>query len=317
MRPPAWLRACGRWAGAQLAVVAQPAGVPVQAGSGLRDRDTVDFWLPALEAVFSNPFSPYPAAAGGGADSVLRLVHRLDADVSGLLLLARGRAAAERVRAALAARSGIVKEYVALVPAPLPRGVAAAGRIVAAVDGADALTEYVAAAVGGGSHTLLLLRPVSGRKHQLRQHVRALWRGTAAIAGDEKYGDRGSGGGGGGEPRPPLMLHAWRLRLSRTVISDGDGAAAPPPRAAATAGAWLREVRAACAVQPQPPAAARVDSDGAGGVVITDADLPAAFRAHLAPLLQQLAASPGARAGFQGARAAALIRAPSLPAPAA
>ena len=46
---------------------------------------------------------------------------------------------------------------------------------------------------------------------------------------------------------------------------------------------------------PQPAAAARVDSDGAGGVVITDADLPAAFRAHLAPLLLQPAASPGTR----------------------
>ena len=96
------------------------------------------------------------------------------------------------------------------------------------------------------------------------------------------------------------MLHAWRLRLSRAVMADGGEVPPPPPRTAAAAaaapGAWLREVRASCvSTQPQPAAAARVDSDGAGGVVITDADLPAAFRAHLAPLLQQSTASPGTR----------------------
>ena len=277
MRPPAWLRGCLRWAGRDLVAVAKPAGVAVQAGSGLRDRDTVDFWLPSIAREAGGGDA---GAAAAGADTALRLVHRLDADVSGLLLLARGRAAAERVRAALAARTGIVKEYLALVAAPLPRGVAAAGRIAAAVGGAQALTEYQAEAVGAG-HTLLLLRPVTGRKHQLRQHVRVLWKGTAAIANDAKFG-------GAGVERArdaPLMLHAWRLRLSRGVAAGSD--AGSSAAAAAISPDWLREVRAVVGggVRRAGAATARVVADGLGGIVITDVALPPHFCAQLAPLL--------------------------------
>ena len=296
MRSPAWISGCVRWAGGGLVAIAKPAGVPCQAGSGLDNRATVDYWLPAIarEAAKNSDLVPVDLY---DRDSCLRLVHRLDADVSGLLLLACGRIAAERVRAALTARSGLAKEYLALVAAPLPIGVPVAGRITAAVSGVDALTEYAAEPLVGGRYTLLLLRPVTGRKHQLRLHVRELWRGTASIVGDLKYGF--------GETREewaadaqPLMLHAWRLHLSGTVLgavvpmvlpgkraTDAKANAAAPTPTPLTM-SWFHEVRDLC-MRASPAAAtiARASSVAGGGVVLTDQSLPNAFRERLCPFL--------------------------------
>lgn len=333
MHPPPWVSTCTRHADAAFVAISKPDGVATQGGTGVNDRHTVDFWLPAIDraaaaaaaggaarqpkgvgAPGAAAYAPaaYPAqavvsVAGGGASAGdLKLVHRLDKDVSGLLLLARGREAAEQFRRALAGRYGIDKEYLAFVAAPLPRGVPLAGRIdapladgddgdsgrggggssgsrgagdlggrtrpvadersggkaaaAAGIGGTGALTEYVALPLraastdGAGAGdlsaaslgTLLVLRPISGRKHQLRQHVVALFRGAAGIAGDDKYGPRGGvaasaaarpGGGllragaAGGAPfvAERLMLHSWRVTIEADVL----------PRAqTADAGTW-------------------------------------------------------------------------------
>lgn len=295
-KPPPWVNDCIRFAGKELVVISKPDGIASQGGTGIDERRTVDYWLPTIDAAagrFAAASSSKPAVHAGKsapaklpADATqLKLVHRLDKDVSGLLLLARGREAAERVRVALAGRYGVRKEYVAIVHAHLPRGVKQWGVIDAPVTdgpplqlqpahlrgnlkGADrasqgrgqqheqpqaqlqAMTEYVAVQLGGQAKpasaaasastpvaasgagdaagasagsapapelpplTLLLLRPVTGRKHQLRQHVRALFRGAAAIAGDRKYGAEGAGS----KWQSRLLLHAWRLTIDSDVL---------------------------------------------------------------------------------------------------
>lgn len=289
-QPPLWVSGCVRYAGKELVVISKPESIASQGGTGTDERRTVDYWLPAIDAAAGAATLSSKRSRSGSTlpEAVdLKLVHRLDKDVSGLLLLARGRDAAERIRMALSGRFGVRKEYIAVVEAPLPRGVRPSGVIDAPVTegpphahgkGAaqqmqqQAMTEYVAvelrgaaagAAAGAASAaprvaapasasaataaalpplTLLLLRPVTGRKHQLRQHVRALFRGTAAISGDRKYGVQGQGGPATG--RGPLrsagsgsrlLLHAWRLTIDSDVLGeDGENAATVVTRNAAT-----------------------------------------------------------------------------------
>jgi 23S rRNA pseudouridine1911/1915/1917 synthase len=148
------------------------------------------------------------------------IVHRLDRDTSGLLVVAKTDAA----QAALMRQFGqreVDKEYVALVRGEAP---AARGRIEAPVGrdprdrqrmavvarGRSAVTDYEAIGSGGG-YTLLRLQPHTGRTHQLRAHLAYL---RLPIAGDLRYG----GGVGPGELRRQF-LHATRLAFARP--SDG------------------------------------------------------------------------------------------------
>lgn len=218
-----------RHSDAQLVAISKPASVPVQGGTGIDSADSVDALLPAISraaATFAssqNKAVARPLASSQRSDDgQLRLVHRLDRDVSGLLLLARGRIAAGSLTRAF--RDGTIrKTYLALVAAPLPPGVPTTGTITAPIvdvefttgkkggvvlskESEDAETRYTAHALtlpgsegrgangSGGSDvpedrqlTLLYLEPMTGRKHQLRQHTLHLFRGAAAILGDGRY----------------------------------------------------------------------------------------------------------------------------------
>ena len=148
------------------------------------------------------------------------IVHRLDRDTSGLLVVAKSDAAQASLMRQFEARE-VEKEYVALVRGPAP---AARGRIEAPVGrdphdrqrmavvagGRSAVTDYEV--IGSqGPHTLLRLRPHTGRTHQLRAHLSYL---KLPIVGDLRYG----GGAGPGELRRQF-LHAVRLTFRRP--SDG------------------------------------------------------------------------------------------------
>lgn len=154
----------------------------------------------------------------GGIAGVERpgIVHRLDKDTSGLLVVAK----TDGAQASLMQQFGerrIAKEYVALVrgeapaqrgrvEAPIGRDPRERQRMAVAAGGREAVTEYEVLA-GGDGHTLLALRPLTGRTHQIRAHLAYL---RLPIVGDLRYG---GGVGPGGLARQ--FLHAARLRLKR------------------------------------------------------------------------------------------------------
>jgi len=148
------------------------------------------------------------------------LVHRLDKDTSGLLVVAKTDAAQASLMRQFGERS-IEKEYVALVrgavpatrgriEAPVGRDPRDRQRMAVAATGREATTEYEVIAIAGG-YALLALRPLTGRTHQIRAHLAYL---RLPIAGDLRYG----GGIGPGELRRQF-LHATRLAFDRP--SDG------------------------------------------------------------------------------------------------
>ena len=179
-----------------LLVLNKPAGLAVQGGTGTRRH--VDGMLPAL-------------AAGGERP---RLVHRLDRDTSGLLVVAKSARAAARLTEAFR-QHRVDKLYWALV---IGRPVPAAGQIdqplarqgersAADEGGLAARTRYRTIARAGRIATWVALQPLTGRTHQLRAH--SLLLGTP-IMGDRKYG--GAAACPEGAPAG-LMLHARAIRL--------------------------------------------------------------------------------------------------------
>jgi 23S rRNA pseudouridine1911/1915/1917 synthase len=197
-----------------LLVVDKPAGMVVHPSAGHPTGTLVH----ALLGRAASRNESLGSVAGVGRPGI---VHRLDRDTSGLLVVAKTDAA----QAALMRQFGqrqVDKEYVALVRGEAP---AARGRIEAPVGrdprdrqrmavvarGRSAVTDYEVIGSGGG-YTLLRLHPHTGRTHQLRAHLAFL---RLPIAGDLRYG----GGAGPGELRRQF-LHATRLSFAR----PGDGA---------------------------------------------------------------------------------------------
>jgi len=134
------------------------------------------------------------ALAGGGERP--RLVHRLDKDTSGVLLLARNAASANHLTKAFR-KGGVEKLYWALVVGvprikageidlPLEKGKGPRGeRMEASEDGRQAKTLYEVVEAAGKRMAWLTLRPLTGRTHQLRVHCAAMGN---PILGDRKYG---------------------------------------------------------------------------------------------------------------------------------
>lgn len=147
-----------------------------------------------------------------GVPFVFRAVNRLDADTSGVLLVAKNRYAAERFGSLVAARQ-IEKTYIALltgVPEP-PAGIIdtyirRTGESIilrasypTGAPSERAVTAYETVETVGGV-AVVRCRPKTGRTHQLRVHFAAL---GCPIVGDDLYG--------GGFALPRQALHAARL----------------------------------------------------------------------------------------------------------
>jgi 23S rRNA pseudouridine955/2504/2580 synthase len=196
----AWLRSRILFEDHALIVLDKPAGLAVQGGTGTRRH--VDGMLQAW-------------AAGGERP---RLVHRLDRDTSGLLVVARTAAAAAKLTEAFR-RHRVDKLYWALVAGrplegqgwidqPLAKQPGKGGERVAASEaGVPARTLYRVVARAGRVASWLALKPLTGRTHQLRAHCALL---GVPIIGDGKYG--GAEAHPDGAPKG-LMLHARELRL--------------------------------------------------------------------------------------------------------
>ena len=188
-----------------LLVIDKPAGLVVHPGAGNPDRTLMNALLahaPALRGV--------PRAG---------IVHRLDKDTSGLMVVAKNLAAQANLAAQLAARS-VARTYLAivhgappergLIDAPVGRDTRARTRMTVTRRGKEARTRYrVLERFGGDGHpafALLECRLETGRTHQIRVHLQHL---RHPVVGDPVY-RRGAGRG------PELgrqALHAAGLEL--------------------------------------------------------------------------------------------------------
>lgn len=184
-----------------LIVLDKPSGVAVHGGSG-RSHGVIE----ALRA-------------SRGDGRYLELVHRLDRDTSGCLMIAKRRSVLTALHAAF--REGKVdKRYLVLVQgrwrggardvnAGLRRNVLQSGERLVRVDasGKAGRTRFVPRE-SGASASFLEARPFTGRTHQIRVHAASVGH---PVAGDTKYGDRDFNRDMRGQGLRRLFLHAASL----------------------------------------------------------------------------------------------------------
>jgi 23S rRNA pseudouridine1911/1915/1917 synthase len=188
-----------------LLVVDKPAGLSVHPGAGERRRTL------AGQLLF--------LGAGGGPDPERPgVVHRLDRDTSGVLLVARSERAHCALQEAIRRRT-VERRYLALVRgSPGSRS----GRIDAPIgrdrrdptkrsldtdEPREAVTHFEVLETMG-EHALLDVRLETGRTHQIRVHLAAI---DLPVAGDAQYGVRGDLG------LDRQFLHAYRLRFEHPL----------------------------------------------------------------------------------------------------
>ncbi len=197
-----------------LLIIDKPAGLVVHPAPGHQDGTLVNALLAHGDG-----------STWGGIAGVQRpgIVHRLDRDTSGLLMVARTDAAQASIMAQLKARR-IKKTYQALVQgsvaaavgrieAPIGRDPKHRTRMAVVPDGRPSVTAY-RVLERFPEWSLLELDLITGRTHQIRVHLDAIGH---PVAGDPVYGTGTSRRGPDGLER--LFLHAWRLEL--TSPSDG------------------------------------------------------------------------------------------------
>ena len=184
-------------------VVDKPAGVVVHPGAGQ-----------ATGTLAAGILYRHPGIAGVGQRDRWGLVHRLDRDTSGLLVVALTEAAYARLADQIRARQ-VERTYIALVDgtfgvptgtidAPIDRDPARPTRRRVSPDGRPARTHYeVVDAYPNKDVTLLRVRLETGRTHQIRVHLSAI---DHPLVGDGLYRS-----GPDRVPTPRLFLHAHRL----------------------------------------------------------------------------------------------------------
>jgi 23S rRNA pseudouridine1911/1915/1917 synthase len=200
---------------AHLLVVDKPAGVVVH---------------PARGHAAGTLAQALAGRAGGGEAGREGIVHRLDRDTSGLLVVARS----EEVHAALKAmlqRRRITREYVALVEgrpaaragtidAPLGRDRRVRTRISTDADEPREAITHFETEQTFPAHTLLRVRLETGRTHQIRAHLKAIGH---PVAGDPEYGRKGELG------LTRQFLHADHLSFAHPVTGAAIDVRSPLP----------------------------------------------------------------------------------------
>ena len=210
------------WEDEHLLVVDKPAGIVVHPGAG-HDTGTLVHGLLALDA------------AGGDEDRP-GIVHRLDRDTSGLLVVARSDTAHERLQESIRRRE-VERRYSALVKGS-PRS--RSGRIEAPIGRdridrtrhsldtptpRDAVTLFEVVELLG-PRALLDVTLETGRTHQIRVHLEAI---ELPIAGDPVYGVSGD------LDLERQFLHAGRLAFDHPITSERIDVDSPLPEDLAAA----------------------------------------------------------------------------------
>ena len=169
-------------------------------------------------------------AAGGEDPRRAGIVHRLDRDTSGLLVVARSEAAFNALKAQMRRRE-VTREYVALVEgrpaaragtidAPIGRDRRVRTRISTDTDEPRAAVTHFEVEQPLEGFTLLRVRLETGRTHQIRAHLLAIGH---PVAGDPEYGRAGLLG------LPRQFLHAERLAFAHPVTGEAIDVRSPLP----------------------------------------------------------------------------------------
>lgn len=196
----------------EIMILNKPPGLPSQGGPGI--TRSVDHLLGALS--FGKKQRP-------------RLVHRLDKDTSGILVIARTVPAAAALSEAFRERdtkkiywaltAGVPKPHQGIIKAALAKVAHGPGRSDERMvirdksedeDAKRAVTRYRVIETAAQKAAWVAMMPVTGRTHQLRVHAASL--GTP-IAGDFKYGEEGARMSGAISAK--MHLHARYLRIRR------------------------------------------------------------------------------------------------------
>jgi len=219
-----------RYQDEHLVVVDKPAGVVVHPARGHASGTLAQ----ALAGV-----------AAGGEGGRAGIVHRLDRDTSGLLVVARSPEAHRRLKAALQARE-VMREYLALVEgrppartgtidAPIGRDRRVRTRMSTETDDPREAVTHFAIEEALPRTTLLRVRLETGRTHQIRAHLKAIGH---PVVGDPEYGTAGRLGLG------RQFLHAARLRFEHPFTGAPVDVASPLPADLAVALEMARAERA-------------------------------------------------------------------------
>lgn len=212
-----------------LIVLDKPAGLTVHPGAGRATGTLVHRLL-----------ARFPELAGIGGPGRPGIVHRLDKDTTGVLVVARTPAAYQTLSRAFSSRA-VAKTYVALVygtprepkgtiDRPLGRHAERRKEMTVRADGRPAVSHYRTRSSRGGL-SWLEVDIETGRTHQIRVHLKALGH---PLVGDAVYGEARWRG----LPRPvqkPLAafarpaLHAWRLRFRHPATGEDVTFEAPIP----------------------------------------------------------------------------------------
>lgn len=206
---------------ASVIIIDKPVGLVVHPGSG-RTKGTLAHGL----------LAKFPELEGVGQKDRWGIVHRLDRDTSGLLVVARTDDAYGALTDMMRSRSirrryltlvrGVFTNTTGTIDAPISRDVANRTRMRVAKEGRPAITHYRRLATWAHRDVSLLSVVLeTGRTHQIRVHMRAI---DHPIVGDPAYG-RTSIAGDPGRP----WLHARQLTLEHPVSGETIDIISPLP----------------------------------------------------------------------------------------
>ena len=206
------------WEDGDLAVVVKPRGMVVHPAAGHSEGTLVNALLGNLDEL-----------SGIGGEKRPGIVHRLDKDTSGVMMVAKNDRTQTELSRMLKDRE-IEKHYLALVEgemkeeegrieAPIGRSKKDRKKMAVDPEGRPAVTEWKVAARGRGC-TLLDVHILTGRTHQIRVHMRSIHH---PVCGDPLYGvDKGA-------KVPCLMLHARSLSFAHPSTNEKMTFQAPLP----------------------------------------------------------------------------------------